>query len=128
MTMTSTTTSAPTAAYFRLLQEGRLCFQRCTTCARAVFYPRVLCPACGGTDLTWEESSGRGQVHAATTVYPRGEAAYNVSLIDLAEGYRMMSNVVGIDPERVAPGLAVQVCIEQRDDDPLPVFAPRSDE
>ena len=66
-------------------------FQRCGACHAAVHPPRVLCPRCGGRDLAWEESAGRGTVYSATTVYTR-EETYGVCLVDLEEGYRVMAS------------------------------------
>lgn len=69
-------------------------FQRCGACGDAVHYPRVLCPGCGGTDLRWEVSAGEGVVYSTTTVFTR-EGSYDVSLVDLAEGYRVMTTIDG---------------------------------
>ena len=69
-------------------------FQRCQVCGEAVHYPRVLCPRCGSTRLEWEESRGEGVVYSTTTVFTR-EGDYDVSLVDLDEGYRVMSTVEG---------------------------------
>jgi uncharacterized OB-fold protein len=100
---------APARAFARYLAGGQLAFQRCAACAAAIFYPRVLCPTCGATELRWEISSGRGTVYATTTLHPRGEAPYNVALIDLQEGFRMMSRVDGIDPAEVRIGMDVRL-------------------
>lgn len=88
--------AAPEGVFAHHLAEGKLTYQYCQTCSAAVFYPRVLCPSCGRTALEWRISSGRGTVYSTTTVYRRREAPYNVALIDLAEGFRMMSRVVSI--------------------------------
>lgn len=83
------------AAWQQQLDQGRFLLQRCADCARHVFYPRELCPHCGATALEWVEASGNGTVHAVTTVRRKPEAGgdYNVSLVDLDEGVRMMSRV-----------------------------------
>jgi uncharacterized OB-fold protein len=66
----------------------------------------VLCPGCGSDDLEWQRSSGQGRVYSVTTLAPRDKAPYSVALVDLAEGFRMMTNVIG-DGE-VAIGAAVR--------------------
>ena len=83
------------AAYQQQLDQGHFLLQRCADCARHVFYPRELCPHCGSTALGWVEASGNGTVHAVTTVRHKLDAGgdYNVSLVDLDEGVRMMSRV-----------------------------------
>ena len=69
-------------------------FQRCGACAAAVHPPRPLCPVCGARDLAWERGAGLGTVYSATTVHTR-EERYDVSLVDLDEGYRVMTTVDG---------------------------------
>ncbi|MBA2349916.1 MAG: OB-fold domain-containing protein [Solirubrobacterales bacterium] len=78
---------SPAAVVAEHAAHGRLAFQRDRE-GRAVWPPRV-----GG--FTWAVSAGRGAVYASTTARPRGEEPYDVSLIDLDEGFRIMSRVVG---------------------------------
>jgi uncharacterized protein len=71
-------------------------FQRCGACAAAVHPPRPMCPVCGSRALAWEESAGRGTVYSSSDLHTR-EETLNVSLVDLDEGYRVMSSVeVGV--------------------------------
>jgi uncharacterized protein len=114
----------PALVYRRYLESGVLAFQRCAGCGAAVFYPRVLCPQCGDNDLTWETSSGRGVVYATTAVYRRDADPYNVVLVDLEEGFRMMSRVDGVPAERVEVGTKVRLKVDREGDDPVPVFVP----
>jgi uncharacterized OB-fold protein len=114
----------PAELYRRYLESGQLGFQRCAGCGASVFYPRVLCPVCGSADLAWETSSGCGVVYATTAVYRRDADPYNVVLVDLQEGFRMMSRVEGVPAEVVEVGTSVALRID-RDDDPVPVFVPK---
>jgi uncharacterized OB-fold protein len=82
-------------------------FQRCEDCRAAIHPRRVLCPACGSRRLADETSAGRGVVYSTTTVYRR-EAIHNVALVDLDEGFRVMSEVVGIAPDDVRIGMGVR--------------------
>jgi uncharacterized OB-fold protein len=86
--------TAPDTVFERFLDEGALAFQRCTACAHAVFPPRVLCPACGDPRLEWNRSTGHGVVYSLSTLAPRGEQPYTVALVDVAEGFRLMTTVV----------------------------------
>ncbi|NEX64832.1 Zn-ribbon domain-containing OB-fold protein [Noviherbaspirillum galbum] len=81
--------------YQQQLDAGHFMIQRCGGCTAHVFYPRQLCPHCGSAALEWVAPSGMGTVHAVTTVRRKPDAGgdYNVSLIDLDEGVRMMSRV-----------------------------------
>jgi len=114
----------PAEIYRRHLESGVLGFQRCAGCGAAVFYPRVVCPVCGSADLTWETSSGQGIVYATTAVYRREGDPYNVVLVDLEEGFRMMSRVQGVPAEEVEVGARVTLRLEPTDDGPIPVFVP----
>jgi uncharacterized OB-fold protein len=115
---------APAEIYRRYLEGGTLGFQRCRDCSSAVFYPRVLCPVCGSISLEWRTSGGRGVVYATTAVYRRNEKPYNVALVDLEEGFRMMSRVEGIPAEEVGIGLRVRFEVRGEEDGPVAVFVP----
>lgn len=119
----------PDAIFAAALTEGKFLIQHCAACDKHVFYPRVICPHCGATSLAWQPASGAGTVYATTVVRRKPEHGgdYNVALIDLAEGPRMMSRVDGIAPADVRIGMAVTARIV---DDPkqgkLVVFTPRA--
>ena len=115
----------PEADFQRHLSEGRLMLQRSRSSGRYVFYPRVAEPGSGAQDLEWVEASGRGVVYSTTVVRQKPPARdYNVALIELAEGIRLMSRVDGIAPEQVRIGLAVKAKIVAENDAPLLVFEP----
>lgn len=115
----------PEQDYQRFLDQGRLMIQRCRTSGRFIFYPRVAEPLTGDTDLEWVEPSGLGMVYSVTVVRRRPpEQDYNIALIDLAEGPRLMSRVEGIAPDAVKIGMAVKARIIRADDRPLLIFEP----
>ncbi len=101
------------------LVAGEIRLQRCSSCHAHIFFPRVLCPACHGTDLDWVNASGQGEVYTFTTVRQRPEKGddYNVSMIELAEGVRMMTRVDG-DPCDVAIGMRVFAYVGEIDGKP----------
>jgi uncharacterized protein len=104
------------------LAEGRFILQQCQKCTACRFPPALVCSACGSPELVWKEASGQGAVYSATTVRER-EGSYNVSLIDLVEGARMMSRVEGIDPDKVQIGMKVLARIVSAPE-PMVVFSP----
>lgn len=114
---------APSAErhYFEQLAQGRFVIPRCQACARHHFYPRVICPHCGSDSLRWVEPSGDGVVYSTTVVRNKG-GDYTVCLVDLDEGPRLMSRVVGMPVEAVTIGLRVRARIEAVDGAPLLVF------
>jgi uncharacterized OB-fold protein len=118
------------APYWDGVANGELRYQRCGDCDAAIFYPRSLCPACGTPDPHWHVSAGDGVVYACSVIHRsppahKDDVPYVVALIDLAEGYRMMSRVVDCDPETVAVGQNVRVVYRMDGDgNPLPYFVP----
>ncbi len=118
--MTDKTETGPAAEWRVALREGRLLLQRDPASGAALFPPRPL-----GTEATqWLEASGLGEVYSVTTIRPRPpEAPYNVVLVDLAEGPRMMARVEAA-PEAVKIGMPVRARIVTEGDAPLVVFDP----
>jgi hypothetical protein len=118
----------PAAEYLAALAEGRFILQRCKETGRFVFFPRAISPWSGQPTLEWVEASGEGTVYSSTVVRRRPEQGgdYNVALIDLAEGPRMMSRVEDIDPPAVAIGMAVEAFVGGLPDKPVLLFRPRS--
>lgn len=117
---------SPYDIYVAHLEKGELAYQWSLKAKRAVFYPRLVCPFSGSTDLEWRIASGKGTVHATTVVHPVEGVPYNVALIDCDEGFRLMSRVEGVAPETVTIGQRVEFRVHRPggDEAPLPVFVP----
>lgn len=103
--------------------------QRSASTGAHVFYPRVAAPGTGERDLVWVEASGLGTVYATTVTRQRpnpdgSPADYNIAIVTLDEGPRMMSRVEGIPPEQVAIGMRVRARIAEVDGAPGIVFDP----
>lgn len=97
--------------------------QRSRSSGQCFFYPRVIEPGTGNTDLEWVEASGNGVVYSTTTVRAKPPApSYNVALVDLEEGVRMMTRIEGIAPEEIRIGMHVTARIVTEDDLPFVVF------
>ena len=91
---------------------------------RCFFPPRVAAPL-AGEPWEWVEASGTGTVYSTSIVHPKPpEAAYNVALIELDEGPRLMSRVEGIAPEQVVIGMKVVARIDRDGPEPLLLFDP----
>jgi len=119
-------TISPLATYLAHLEKDELAYQFSPSANTAVFYPRVISPTTGHADLEWRVSKGRGTVYATTVVHPQRGEPYNVALIDVDEGFRMMSRVEEIAPTAVKIGMRVTFRAHPGDDDepPYPVFVP----
>lgn len=118
------TKTGAAAVYQAALSEGRFIIQRCNDCAKHIFYPREFCPHCSGSSLVWEEANGGGTVYSTTIVRRKPEAGgdYNVALIELVEGVRMMSTLRGMPPDEVRIGMPVKARVEDNKGSGLVVF------
>ena len=98
----------------------------CTNCNKHIFFPRVHCPHCYSSSLEWREATGKGTVYSTTVVYRKPERGgdYNVALIDLSEGVRMMSRVEGIAPAEISIGMPVTAFVGDVDGAPGVLFMP----
>lgn len=123
----SPTPTALSKHYWTALDEGRLDFQRCT-CGHAWLPPRSECPKCLGPDWTWQTASGRAKLvswvvyHHGYHPYYAAKLPYNVAVVELAEGPRMISNVVG-DMAKFKLDLPLTLKIEREAGQPLARFA-----
>ncbi|MFE7927248.1 Zn-ribbon domain-containing OB-fold protein [Streptomyces sp. NPDC057456] len=116
-----------TRAYWDAAAGGRLLIRRCGACARAHHYPREFCPHCWSEDVTWEDASGRATLYTWSVVHRNdlppfgGRTPYVAAVVDLAEGPRMSTEIVGegAGPELWA-GLELAVAFR----DGVPVFRP----
>lgn len=116
-----------TDPYFSGCREGTLRLQQCDDCERFQFYPRILCSHCGGRELTWRATSGRGHIASFTVVHRPLPGDYPnplvIVLVDLEEGPRMMSSLADADPDAVSVGTPVSVDFASWSDDiSMPVF------
>ena len=125
--MQSLKEQSPLGIYLEHLKKGELAYQVSTGDGTAVFYPRAVAPGTGSTRLEWRVSKGLGTVYSTTTVYAaKDQPPHNVALIDVDEGFRLMSRVEDIDPMQVKIGMRVKMRVHPGDDKqpPYPVFTP----
>ncbi len=111
------------ARYWAALRAGRIELPRCQACESLVFYPRPHCPVCHGHDLEWVTLSGRGRVYTCTVVHRAthpwfmDKTPYVYALVELEEGVRLPSQIVGVPPAEVTIGLEVEAVFEKVDDE-----------
>ncbi|HXD51608.1 MAG TPA: OB-fold domain-containing protein [Burkholderiales bacterium] len=122
--MQSLKEQSPLGVFIEHCKKGELAYQVCTDDNTPVFFQRAVAPKSGSTNLEWRVAKGTGTVHATTVVYTKDKPPHNVALIDLDEGFRLMSRVEDIDPMQVKIGMRVKVRIDPGDDKqpPYPVF------
>jgi hypothetical protein len=124
-----------TQPFWEATKNHELKYPKCNDCGNVVFYPRLFCNACGSLNLSWHTSRGEGTIYTYSVVrqnrtpafQPLG--AYALGFIDLDEGFRMMSNIVGVaDPTKdIKIGQRVRVVWEDQEGGlSLPMFTPIS--
>lgn len=103
------------APYWEATKEQRLVIQRCSGCRRLIHHPREACPTCLDQDMDWVESTGAGTVHAISVHHrPFGtmtaeDCPYVVVFVDLDEGVRVLSNLIGADAATAQVGDRVEL-------------------
>ena len=117
-----------TQPFWEATKNHELRYQVCDDCNKIVFYPRRHCPHCMGLNLSWKTSQGEGSVYTYTVIrqigHPafRERAPYIIAWIDLDEGFRMLSTIVG---DEITIGQRVRVTWDDQENDiSLPLFAP----
>ena len=112
-------------------KRHELLIQKCRDCQNFVFYPKLFCQYCLSPNLEWVKVSGRGKVYSYTVVYSyaptdfSGDVPYVVAVIELQEGVRLMSNIVGCSPEAVKCDMKVELVFDDITEEiTLPKFKP----
>ncbi|MFE0421669.1 Zn-ribbon domain-containing OB-fold protein [Streptomyces sp. NPDC058953] len=117
-----------TRAYWDAAADGVLLIRRCGACGRPHHYPRELCPHCWSDDVAWERASGRATLYTWSVVHrndlsPFGERVpYTAAVVDLAEGVRMMTEVVDCAPDRLWIGMPLTLAFRAEPPLRIPVF------
>jgi uncharacterized OB-fold protein len=119
--------------YWDGLKEGALMLPRCTACGGTFFYPRVICPRCGARDIGWIKASGRGTLYSFAIAHQsinramRVPPPYVLAMVELAEGPRMLTNLVNVapDPKALRCDMPVQVVFSKLTDEvTIPLWEP----
>jgi len=117
--------------FWEALARHELYVQECGGCGTRRYYPRALCPRCLGDRTVWVRARGRGTVYSFTVTHQnqapgfREALPYVLAVVELEEGVRLMSNVVGCAPDAVRIGMPVEVVFEDVTPEiTLPKFRP----
>jgi uncharacterized OB-fold protein len=113
----------PTRPFWEGLAGHRIVIPRCDRCGTWVWYPRPRCTGCLGDQLTWTPVTGAGTVHTFTVtrqpIHPAfaDETPQVQAIVELAEGIRMTTTLVGLDPETVEAATVIGLAVEPMFDD-----------
>jgi len=121
-------TTPLTVPFWEGCAAGELRYQRCAACDTAIFNPAYVCRMCTGRDLRWHVSAGLGTVYSYTICHrpmtPQFTEIYAPIIVDLEEGYQMLSDLVGCEATDVQVGMKVRVMFHAIGDRTLPYFEP----
>ncbi len=120
------------AAYWEAAHRGELRMQRCSECGHVRFPPALLCPRCLSEAAAWVQLSGRGTVFSWIVVHQsqhpafNADAPYNVTIVELEEGPRLHTTLIGCGNDDIHIGMPVEVVFDKVNDEvTLPKFRPR---
>ena len=112
-----------TEPFWAAAKDGRLLIKRCSACGKPHFYPRPFCPFCWSDAVEWEEASGRATLYTWSVVrrndlppFPE-RVPYVAAIVDLAEGPRMMTNVVDCEFDAITMGMELEAVFHPISDD-----------
>ena len=120
-----------TAGFWAGTQDKELRYQKCDDCGTVIWHPRAHCTGCLGGSLSTHVASGKGTVYTYSIVrqsyhpFFRDQVPYAIAWVDLEEGPRLLSNVVGIDADQVRCDMPVEVQWEEHEGCSIPLFRPR---
>ena len=125
-------TELDTAPFWNGTREQEFRYQQCSNCGTVVWHPRAHCTGCVQGDLQWHVSAGKGTVYSYSVVrqsyhpFFRNLVPYAVAYIDLAEGLRFLTNVVGVDDPQteVHIGQSVELVWEEHEELSIPLVQP----
>ncbi|WP_327324316.1 Zn-ribbon domain-containing OB-fold protein [Streptomyces sp. NBC_01210] len=120
-----------TRPFWDAAADGRLLIRHCRACAKAHHYPREFCPHCWSEDVGWEGASGRATLYTWSVVHRNdlppfgGRVPYTAAVVDLAEGPRMMAEIVECPEGGLSIGMELEVTFRREDGEvAVPVFRP----
>lgn len=119
-----------TREFWAATKEKEFRYQQCDNCDTIIFYPRRHCTSCTSGNLSWKVSAGTGTVYTYSVVrqsyhpFFRNLVPYTVAWIDLDEGLRILSNIIGIEPSKVTIGQKVRIEWEEHENLNIPLFRP----
>ena len=125
------TPTPDTQPYWDAARNHQLALPECLSCRRFYFYPRDHCPVCLGREVRWRAVSGRGFLYTYVIAHHpapgfEADAPYVIAVVELAEGPRMMANIVGIepDPALLELDMPLEVVFTERGPMTVPNFRP----
>jgi uncharacterized protein len=117
--------------FFSGARRHELMLQKCSSCGAVMWPVKPRCDRCWSAEITWVQASGKGTLYSFTLMHQvlhpgfAAEVPYNIAEVNLAEGLRITSNVVGCPNADLQIGMPLEVTFEDITDEvSLPKFKP----
>jgi uncharacterized OB-fold protein len=117
--------NSETQRFWDAARERRLLYGHCNTCQQSHYYPRAICPHCFADGTQWRQASGQGTIYSFSLMHRSATGPYIIAYVELAEGPRLLTNIVDIDFERIRIGSPVNLVWKDTEGEgspPLPFF------
>ncbi len=112
-----------TERFWKAAEAGKLLYGWCLACSEPHYYPRSFCPFCFSDRVEWREASGAGKVYSYSVLYRSPTGPYAMAFVELAEGPRILTNIVDCDFAKIAVDAAVKLVWKPSDGGaPVPFF------
>ena len=122
--------AASAKPYWDAARDGVLLVAYCAECGHLTQYGRPFCEVCLAAPMSWRPASGTGHVYSYTVIrrsrdpFFAERVPYVLGIVELDEGIRMLTEIVGLAPDDVRIGMPVRVCFEPAGDCSVPLFEP----
>lgn len=99
--------------------EGKLLYQKCRDCNEVIFFPQSICPGCLSHNVEWKESQGKGKLYSFTITHSNAppefakDTPYVLAIVEMNEGYKMMTNIIETDFDRLKCDVDVEVVFDK---------------
>jgi len=102
--------------FWEAAQKGRLVLKVCNSCKEVHYYPRTICPHCGGIDTAWLDSEGAGEIYSYTVMRRGVEVPFAMAYVRLKEGISLLTHISNCDFDAIRIGQKVRVVFQETQD------------
>ena len=115
--------TSETKPFWDATAEGKFLLPKCDNCSAIIWYPRAFCPECSGTAISWIAASGKGTIYSFSITRKGGgvwaeRSPYVIAYVELEEGPRVLTNIVGCPVDDVSIGMSVRVVFDKTEEGP----------
>src|SRR5450432_2236450 len=103
------TVNEETEKFWKAAEDGKLLYGFCLACNEPHYFPRTFCPFCFSERVEWREASGKATVYSYSTMFRTPTDPYTIAYVELAEGPRILTNIVDCDYKKIKVDAAAKL-------------------